>query len=50
MSAEIAPDMGQRREVDGCLSQAAVEALNARGHRVEVVGPWGIRNGLPPFL
>jgi gamma-glutamyltranspeptidase/glutathione hydrolase len=39
-----------RLEVEGRFSPALVEALNARGHRVEVVGPWGIRNGFAPIL
>src|ERR671934_1496598 len=39
-----------RLEVEGRLSQAVVEALSARGHRVEVVGPWGVRNGFAPIL
>jgi gamma-glutamyltranspeptidase/glutathione hydrolase len=39
-----------RLQVEGRLSQAVLDALNARGHQVEVVGPWGIRNGFAPIL
>jgi gamma-glutamyltranspeptidase/glutathione hydrolase len=39
-----------RLEVEGRMSQGVVEALSARGHQVETVGPWGIRNGFAPIL
>ena len=39
-----------RLQVEGRLSQAVLDALNTRGHQVEVVGPWGIRNGFAPIL
>jgi gamma-glutamyltranspeptidase/glutathione hydrolase len=37
-------------QVEARLSPTLIEALSARGHRVEVVGPWGIRNGFTPIL
>jgi gamma-glutamyltranspeptidase/glutathione hydrolase len=39
-----------RLQIEARVSTALVEALNARGHRVEVVGPWGVRNGFTPIL
>ncbi len=39
-----------RLQVEARLSQTVVDALNARGHQVEVVEPWGIRNGFTPIL
>jgi gamma-glutamyltranspeptidase/glutathione hydrolase len=39
-----------RLEVEGRVSQEVIEALQARGHRVEIVEPWGIRNGFAPIL
>jgi gamma-glutamyltranspeptidase/glutathione hydrolase len=39
-----------RLQVEARLSQTVIEALSARGHQVEVVGPWGIRNGFAPIL
>jgi gamma-glutamyltranspeptidase/glutathione hydrolase len=39
-----------RLQVEARVSQAVVEALTARGHQVEVVGPWGVRNGFTPIL
>jgi gamma-glutamyltranspeptidase/glutathione hydrolase len=39
-----------RLQVEGRFSPALVEALTARGHRVEAVGPWGVRNGFAPIL
>jgi gamma-glutamyltranspeptidase/glutathione hydrolase len=39
-----------RLTVEGRLAPAVVEALNARGHQVEVVEPWGIKNGFAPLL
>jgi len=39
-----------RLQVEARLSQAVIDALNAGGHQVEIVGPWGIRNGFTPIL
>jgi gamma-glutamyltranspeptidase/glutathione hydrolase len=39
-----------RLQVEARLSPAVVEALTAKGHQVEVVGPWGVRNGFTPIL
>jgi gamma-glutamyltranspeptidase / glutathione hydrolase len=39
-----------RLQVEARLSQAVIDALNAQGHQVEVVGPWGVRNGFTPIL
>jgi gamma-glutamyltranspeptidase/glutathione hydrolase len=39
-----------RLEVEGRLSQAVVDALHDKGHAVEVIGPWGVRNGFAPIL
>ena len=39
-----------RLTVEGRLAQEVVDALNSRGHQVEVVGPWGISNGFAPIL
>jgi gamma-glutamyltranspeptidase/glutathione hydrolase len=39
-----------RLQVEGRFSQALIEALNTRGHQVEIVGPWGIRNGFAPIV
>jgi gamma-glutamyltranspeptidase/glutathione hydrolase len=39
-----------RLQVEARLSQTVIEALSARGHHVEVVGPWGVRNGFTPIL
>jgi gamma-glutamyltranspeptidase/glutathione hydrolase len=39
-----------RLEVEGRLSQDVVEALSHTGHRVDVIGPWGVRNGFTPVL
>jgi gamma-glutamyltranspeptidase/glutathione hydrolase len=39
-----------RLQVEARLSQTVIEALSAREHQVEVVGPWGIRNGFAPIL
>lgn len=39
-----------RLEIEGRFSQEAIEALRAMGHQVDVVGPWGIRNGFAPIV
>ena len=37
-------------ELEGRVSQDVVDALAAKGHQAEVVGPWGVRNGFAPIL
>ncbi len=39
-----------RLEVEGRLPQHVVDTLTDNGHQVEVVGPWGVRNGFAPIL
>jgi gamma-glutamyltranspeptidase/glutathione hydrolase len=39
-----------RLQVEGRLAPEVIAALQARGHQVEVVGPWGISNGFAPIL
>ena len=39
-----------RLEVEGRVSRDLVDALNDRGHQVEEVGPWDIRNGFAPIV
>jgi gamma-glutamyltranspeptidase/glutathione hydrolase len=39
-----------RLEVEGRMAQGVVEALNDKGHQVDVIGPWGVRNGFAPIL
>jgi gamma-glutamyltranspeptidase/glutathione hydrolase len=39
-----------RLEVEGRVSRDLVDALNDRGHQVEEVGPWDIRNGFAPII
>jgi gamma-glutamyltranspeptidase/glutathione hydrolase len=39
-----------RLEVEGRLPLEVVDALRDKGHAVEVVGPWGVRNGFAPIL
>jgi gamma-glutamyltranspeptidase/glutathione hydrolase len=39
-----------RLEVEGRISQEVVEALQDKEHQVEVIGPWGVRNGFTPIL
>ncbi len=39
-----------RLEVEGRLSQEVVNTLRDKGHQVQVVGPWGVRNGFAPIL
>lgn len=36
--------------IEGRVSQELVEALQAKGHQVTVIGPWGVRNGFAPIL
>ena len=38
-----------RLTVEGRLAPEVIAALQARGHRVEVVGPWSIENGFAPI-
>ena len=47
----LAPSrLSKRLQVEARLAPSVIEALNARGHQVEVVGPWGVRNGFTPIL
>ena len=39
-----------RLELEGRVSEELVDSLRDRGHEVEVVGPWGIRNGFAPII
>jgi gamma-glutamyltranspeptidase/glutathione hydrolase len=39
-----------RLEVEGRVSQTVLDALSDMGHRVDSVGPWGVRNGFAPIL
>ncbi|MGE3538940.1 MAG: gamma-glutamyltransferase family protein [Candidatus Tectimicrobiota bacterium] len=39
-----------RLTLEARVSQEVVEALQARGHQMTVVGPWAIRNGFAPIL
>jgi gamma-glutamyltranspeptidase/glutathione hydrolase len=39
-----------RLEIEGRVSQELVDALGDLGHQMEVVEPWGIRNGFAPIL
>jgi gamma-glutamyltranspeptidase len=37
-------------QVEGRVAQEVVDALHTEGHQVEVIGPWGVRNGFAPML
>ncbi len=37
-------------EIEGRVSQSVVDSLIDRGHRVKVIGPWGVSNGFTPIL
>lgn len=37
-------------EIEGRVSQDAVDSLNDKGHQVKVIGPWGVPNGFTPIL
>ena len=37
-------------ELEGRVSQDLVDGLASRGHRVNVIAPWGISNGFTPIL
>ena len=39
-----------RLDIEGRISNAAVAGLRARGHLVDIVGPWDIVNGFAPIL
>lgn len=39
-----------RLDIEGRVSPDLVDSLADRGHRVQVVGPWGIRNGYAPIV
>ncbi len=39
-----------RLEIEGRVSQELVDSLRDKGHQVEVVGPWGVRNGFTPIM
>ncbi len=39
-----------RLQVEGRVAPDVIAALQAKGHAVEVVGPWGISNGFAPIL
>ena len=39
-----------RLEIEGRVSEDLVDSLRDRGHEVEVVGPWGVRNGFAPII
>jgi gamma-glutamyltranspeptidase / glutathione hydrolase len=39
-----------RLEIEGRVSQELVDALQDKGHRVEIAGPWGVRNGFTPII
>lgn len=41
---------GNRLEIEARVSQETLDALRAKGHQVDVVGPWGVRNGFTPIL
>ena len=37
-------------EIEGRVGQDVVDSLNAKGHQVKVIGPWGVPNGFTPIL
>ena len=37
-------------EIEGRVSQELVDALSDKGHRVDLIGPWGVSNGFTPIL
>jgi gamma-glutamyltranspeptidase/glutathione hydrolase len=43
-------DYPNRLEVEGRVSQTLLDALSDKGHQVDRVGPWGVRNGFAPIL
>jgi gamma-glutamyltranspeptidase/glutathione hydrolase len=43
-------DYPNRLELEGRVSQTLLDALSDKGHQVDRVGPWGVRNGFAPIL
>jgi gamma-glutamyltranspeptidase/glutathione hydrolase len=43
-------ELPNRLGIEGRISQQLVDELQDKGHRIEVVGPWGIRNGFTPIM
>lgn len=39
-----------RLSIEGRVAQDVLEALQAKGHQVSVIGPWGVRNGFAPIV
>jgi gamma-glutamyltranspeptidase / glutathione hydrolase len=39
-----------RLEIEGRVAQGLVDELQDKGHQVEIVGPWGVRNGFTPII
>lgn len=39
-----------RLQMEGRVAQEVVDALSAKGHQMEVIGPWEVRNGFAPLL
>ena len=39
-----------RLEIEGRVSQELLDALGDLGHQMDVVDPWGIRNGFAPII
>ena len=37
-------------ELEGRVAQDLVDSLSDKGHRVKVIGPWGVPNGFTPIL
>jgi len=37
-------------EIEGRVPQVLVDALSDKGHQMDVVAPWGVRNGFAPIL
>jgi gamma-glutamyltranspeptidase/glutathione hydrolase len=39
-----------RVTLEGRMSPEVISALRDKGHQVDVIGPWGVRNGFTPIL
>jgi gamma-glutamyltranspeptidase/glutathione hydrolase len=39
-----------RLEIEGRVAQGLVDELQDKGHQVEIVGPWGVKNGFTPII
>ena len=39
-----------RLEIEGRVSPALVDSLRDKGHQVEMIEPWGVRNGFTPII